>query len=268
MLLQDPKRAKRSILPSPNCPEFPDAEWANLVNGRAVSLDAVLSGLFSTVTNNERSEILGRGVELHFDAIAPSKLVDYAGTWTIAFDRMCAATRFIFPHRARGLAGYREYVVGLFAATSPVFHDRIISFDKAVRVRVAQRRDVELTDFARFTNIKTAVVDSIGVGVVGAQREPSSGPSRKPKAQACNNWNNERCTADAGACRRLHICKVCKMWGAKDRSAPNTRRIDMVETIALSAGRLAYRLSWCCYTQSCCFVGALAVRGAGWEVRG
>ncbi|KAJ7254480.1 hypothetical protein C8J57DRAFT_1518615 [Mycena rebaudengoi] len=221
ILLQDPKLAKRSITTSARPPEFPDSEWTNLVNGRAVNLDAVLSGLFSTITDDERSESIGSGLEIRFGAVAPAKIVNDAGTWTIAFDRMCAATLFVFAHRAKELASYREYIVGLFAATSPLFHDRIISFDKAVRKRVTQRRDVELTDFNKFIDIKTAVIDSIGVGVVDAQREPSSGPTRKVKLQPCNNWNNGRCSADAGACRRLHICNVCKTAGHKGPDCPD-----------------------------------------------
>ncbi|KAJ7921047.1 hypothetical protein B0H13DRAFT_1583500, partial [Mycena leptocephala] len=84
-----------------------------------------------------------------------------------------------------------------------------------VRNRVAQRRDLELTDFSQFLDLKVAVIDSIGVGVVDAHREPSSGATRKPKSEACNNWNKGRCTADAGTCRRLHVCNVCKTAGHK-----------------------------------------------------
>jgi hypothetical protein len=136
VLLQDPKIAKHSILTSANAPEFPDAEWTNLVNGRSINLDAVLSGMFSTSTTDERSEALGGGLELRFGAVAPTKLVSDAGTWTIAFDHLHAATLFVFPHRARELDAYKHYIVGLFAAMHTSFHDRVVSFDKAVRKRL------------------------------------------------------------------------------------------------------------------------------------
>ncbi|KAJ7933492.1 hypothetical protein B0H13DRAFT_2306599 [Mycena leptocephala] len=58
LLLQYPNVAKCSITTSPRCPEFPDSEWTNLVNGRPVNLDAVHSGVFSPSTNDERSESL------------------------------------------------------------------------------------------------------------------------------------------------------------------------------------------------------------------
>ncbi|KAJ7673538.1 hypothetical protein B0H17DRAFT_1208353 [Mycena rosella] len=169
----------------------------------------------------ERSESLGGGLELRFRAVAPTKLVNDAGTWTIAFDRMHAAMLFIFPHHARELNGYRDYIISLFAATSNLFHCRIIEFDKAARKHVTQRRDIEFTDFVKFMDIKTAVIDSIGVGVLDAQRESSSGAARKSKSEACNNWNSGRCTANAGACRRLHICNLCKTAGHKGPDCPD-----------------------------------------------
>ncbi|KAJ7143284.1 hypothetical protein C8R43DRAFT_1130715 [Mycena crocata] len=174
-MLANPKRAKCSLLTSAHTPEFPDSEWTSLVNGHSVNLDAVLSGMFSTTPNDERSESIGGGLEICFGAVAPSKLVDSSGMWNIAFDRMCTATLFIFPRRAKELSRYWEHIIGLFAATNPLFHGRIISYDQAVCKRVAQRRDLELTAFADSMDIKTAVIDSIGVGVVDAQREPSSG---------------------------------------------------------------------------------------------
>ncbi|KAJ7474556.1 hypothetical protein B0H11DRAFT_1918266 [Mycena galericulata] len=145
-----------------------------------------------------------------------------------AIDRPVESTLFVFPHRARELGTFREYIVGLFAATSSLFHDRIIAFDKAARKRVSQRRDLELTDFNQFLDIKTAVIDSIGVGVVDAHREPSSGPARKQKSQACNNWNSGRCTADAGTCRGLHICNAL--------TALTACRTELVVPIWLRAG--------------------------------
>jgi hypothetical protein len=225
LFLVDPKGAKRSLLTTAHCPEFPDSEWSNLVNGRAVNLDAVLSGLFSTTISDERSESIGEGVELRFGTVAPTKVVGDAGMWNIAFDRMGSATVFVFPHRAKELRRYREYIVGLFAATNPIFHSRIISFDQAVRKRVAQRNDIELTDFSEFADIKTAVIDSIGVGVFDAQRDPTSGVVRRPKSEACNNWNRGHCTANAGSCRRLHVCNVCKLAGHKGPNCPDRQQV-------------------------------------------
>ncbi|KAJ7821242.1 hypothetical protein B0H13DRAFT_1558666, partial [Mycena leptocephala] len=116
----------------------------------------VLSAMFSTTADNKRTEVLGGGLELRFGAIAPTKIVSDSGTWTIPFDRMRTATLFLFPHRARELAGYRDHIIGLFTATHATFHGRIIELDKAIRKRVVQRRELELTEFHKFLDIKTA----------------------------------------------------------------------------------------------------------------
>ena len=40
----DLKAAKHSLTNQPDCPEFPDSEWKNVISGKAVNLDAVLTG--------------------------------------------------------------------------------------------------------------------------------------------------------------------------------------------------------------------------------
>ncbi|KAJ7076515.1 hypothetical protein C8R43DRAFT_1118466 [Mycena crocata] len=178
----------------------------------------------STTPNAEHSESIGGGLEIRFGAVAPSKLVDSSGMWNIAFNRLCTATLFIFPHRAKELSRYREHIIGLFAATNPLFHGRIISYDQAVRKRITQRCDLELAAFADFMDIKTAVIDSIGVGVVDAQREPSSGVARKVKAQARNNWNINRCSLGTKALTAPTLSRL-----------PTANRIDLSFLIRLHA---------------------------------
>ena len=55
----DPKATKRSLVNQPDCPEFPDSEWKNVVSGRAVNLDAVLSGQLSTTNDDLKIEKFG-----------------------------------------------------------------------------------------------------------------------------------------------------------------------------------------------------------------
>ncbi|EDQ98967.1 uncharacterized protein LACBIDRAFT_318422 [Laccaria bicolor S238N-H82] len=59
----DPKGTKRSLVNSPTCPEFPDSEWTNILAGRAINLDAVLSGYYLVFESPVRSGFLmPRGV--------------------------------------------------------------------------------------------------------------------------------------------------------------------------------------------------------------
>jgi hypothetical protein len=128
----DPRATKQSLMNSPDCPEFPDSEWKNIIAGRAVNLDAVLSGQFSTSNNDVKTEKIG-DLEFTFGSVEPTKHVENAGDWTIAWNRTIRATMFAFPHRFDKLANYGEHITSLFGATNPTFYPRIISFDKAVR---------------------------------------------------------------------------------------------------------------------------------------
>jgi hypothetical protein len=48
----DIKAMKHIVLESKCVPEFPDSEWNNILAGKAVNLDIVFSGMYSTVTDN------------------------------------------------------------------------------------------------------------------------------------------------------------------------------------------------------------------------
>ena len=181
----DPKGTKRSLINSPSCPEFHDSEWTNILAGRAVNLDAVLSGYYSTSNNDERVESIGE-VEIKFGTVAPSKVISSAGEWTISWNKTSRATSTVFPHRAGELADYAEYIVGLFAATDIHFHDRVILFDKAVRRRIGSRRDLELTDLNKFADLKAVHMDSIGAAVVQRASLATKNLSSHKKQEVCN----------------------------------------------------------------------------------
>ncbi|KAF8232797.1 hypothetical protein L208DRAFT_1560897 [Tricholoma matsutake] len=70
----DPKGAKSDLLNQPNCPEFPDGEWKNILVGCAVNLDNVLSGYHSTSNNDEHIEILG-DLKFKVPSVSPNKIV-------------------------------------------------------------------------------------------------------------------------------------------------------------------------------------------------
>ena len=221
----DPKGTKRSLVNSPSCPEFPDSEWTNVLLGRAVNLDAVLSGYYSTSNNDERIEEIGE-VEIRFGTVSPTKLVSSAGEWSIAWNRASRAICTAFPHRAGELAEYAEYIIGVFAATDVHFHDRVISFDKAVRRRVGSRRDLELTNFHRFADLRSTHMDSIGAAVVqrasiaATHKSGTSSARGKKLPEPCNRWNEGLCTLENTQCRRLHVCNKCLLSGHKQDKCP------------------------------------------------
>src|SRR5271168_5248008 len=64
----DPKTTKRSLTNAPSCPEFPDSEWKNIITGKAVNLDAVLSGQLSTTNDDLKVESF-RDLKFSFGAV-------------------------------------------------------------------------------------------------------------------------------------------------------------------------------------------------------
>ena len=76
----DPKETKRSLVNEPDCPEFLDSEWKNIIAGRAVNHDAVLSGQISTTHDEPKVENFG-DLEIIFGAVEPTKLVKNGGQY-------------------------------------------------------------------------------------------------------------------------------------------------------------------------------------------
>ena len=74
----DPKATKRSLVNEPDCPEFPDSKWKNIIAGSAVNLDAVLSSQLSTTHDNPKTEKFG-DLEISFGAVEPTKVVKDGG---------------------------------------------------------------------------------------------------------------------------------------------------------------------------------------------
>jgi hypothetical protein len=217
----DPKATKRSLINEPDCPEFPDSEWKNIISGRSVNLDAVLSGQLSTTNDDPKVEKFG-DLEISFGAVEPTKLVKNGGDWTIAWNRTVRATIFAFPHRAQELASYGEFIVNLFSVTHPSVHSRVITFDKAVRKRVGSVRNLKLSDFEKFADLKIAHMDSIGVSVVsGSSKEDGGRKGKRSKNwkrdEPCNKWNDGKCNQGDDDCRRLHVCNKCQKAGHKGR---------------------------------------------------
>jgi hypothetical protein len=217
----DPKATKRSLINEPNCPEFPDSEWKNVIAGRAVNLDAVLSGQLSTTHNDPKIEKFG-DLEISFGAVEPTKLVKNGGEWSIAWNRTVRATVFAFPHRMQELISYGEYIVNLFAVTHPSVHSRVVAFDKAVRKRIGSVRNLELCDFDRFADLKIAHMDSIGVSVISGSSKEDGGKKGKRgknwrKDEPCNKWNDGKCNQAEEDCRRQHVCNKCGKAGHKGK---------------------------------------------------
>jgi hypothetical protein len=225
----NPRATKRSLVNELDCPEFPDSEWKNIIAGRAVNLDAVLSGQLSTTNDDTKVEKFG-DLEISFGAVEPTKIIKNGGDWSIAWNRTVRATIFAFPHRSKELTNYGEYIVNLFSVTHSSVHNRVIAFDKAVRKRIGNVRNLELSDFERFADLKIAHMDSIGVSVVTSSTKDDNKLKRKrngenwEKHEPCNKWNDEKCDQAEEDCRRLHVCNKCGEAGHRGKDCQNQRK--------------------------------------------
>jgi hypothetical protein len=226
--LGNPKGYKQSLTNSSNCPEFPDSEWQNVLAGRAVNLDVVFGNYFSVSNNDRRTESVG-DIEIRYGTAVPKKYVSNVGDWAIAWGITSTAISYAFPNRTDELNGYGRYILSLFTTTNPLFHDRIIAFDKAVRRRVGSTRKYELSNHQDFADLKLTHMDSTGAGICPHAPQPSkpSSSSSKPsrKNEACNRWNDGACTLSANACRRSHVCNVCKKSGHKGKECKDREKL-------------------------------------------
>lgn len=213
----DPKLAKSDLLNSIGAPEFPDNEWANVLAGRSVDLDHVISGRYNVSAGQRRVEKLG-DFELAYGSGTPTKRVESMGDWVLAWNQTVAAVSYAFPHRRRELTEYGSYIVGLFGALAVSFHHRLIDHEKAVRKRVASRQNLLLTDYKDFDDLRLQFIDSCGAAVgrhSGSEERSNraggqgSAPRRKKEAEACRRWNSGICTTPASQCRYRHICTGC-----------------------------------------------------------
>jgi len=143
----DVKRTKADLLNSGFAPEFPDAEWKNVLLGLPVNLDAIHSGHYSITQEVGDFTISTREV-------ATTKSINSSGDWFIAWNQAAAAIKFAFPHLSKHCDEYGMHILGLFAAIAEEHHAVVLNYDKAVRKRVGQRRDLLLTDLADFADIR------------------------------------------------------------------------------------------------------------------
>lgn len=203
----DLKNAKLHLLSTPGVPRFPDAEWSNLLLGRAVNLDAVLSGAYSTVNDSQSIEQLG-DLEIRFGNTKPVKSVRTAGDWIFAWQRTVAASHFAFPHRGPELARYTEYILSLFSSKRTESHGRIIDMDKAIRRFIGESNDVELSDSSAFKQFESSFLDADGIYHDG---DRSRGKSRRKgdwrSEDPCRHFNEGRC--NRSGCRFRHVCQIC-----------------------------------------------------------
>ncbi|TFY80579.1 hypothetical protein EWM64_g3433 [Hericium alpestre] len=149
---QDPKRWKMYFINEPNCPQFPNSEWTNIILGRPVNLDLVIASMFNVTLEQKHKERLGR-VSFSLNDVAPSRVIKSQGDWLSAWKATSDAVAFIFRHRRDELDHYSSYMLTMFTSVLEANHARVLCYDKAIRLRTSSHRDVLLTDVYRFNDL-------------------------------------------------------------------------------------------------------------------
>jgi hypothetical protein len=214
---RDAKRARTSLL---NCnrpiPQFPPAEWLNLLSGNAVDLDHVLSNIYTISHSTSEVVELGKNLELLHGSSAPAKSVRTHGDWVIAWDSLVDATLFVFKHRRSELQAYGKHIQRYFASLPAQMHGRIINYDRAARIRAAQRRDIELSNFSEFADLQIQWINNPSSAAPSGPsteskepKEPSGKNKKGRRSAACRRWNEGRCPNAAACCNYLHVCSKC-----------------------------------------------------------
>jgi len=229
---RDIKVSKSSLLNSARCPQFPDSEWTNMLSGRVIDFDHVLSGVYSAAPDEHRREQLG-SIEVVVGNSTPVRVVKTHSHWVIAYEQYVEATLYVFPHRRNELLIYGKFIRQLFTSFPPELHGRVIQFDKAVRLRVAQRRDLLLSDHIQFTDLNLLWLQNAGGVVAGVDDRSrhtggtsTGGGGKQGRRDACRRWNDGRCPNSVSDCKYAHICSKCRNTGhvSKDCGSNSARK--------------------------------------------
>jgi hypothetical protein len=141
------------------------------------------------------------------------KSVRTHGEWVTAWDPTVEATKFVFPHHESKLKRYGKYILQFFTTLPSESHHRVISFDRAARIRVAQHHDMQLTDFGEFIDLHMHWIQNTGSSAsrTSQARRVEQGVGRTQKREACRRWNEGRCPNTAVACSYAHVCSKCRV---------------------------------------------------------
>ncbi|KAG1797043.1 uncharacterized protein HD556DRAFT_1233985 [Suillus plorans] len=212
----DPKYYRTKVTTTPGCPKLSTSQWTLLLEGKAVDLDKVFTRRYSTAIDSKQTQSLGKGFELSLSQPTISHKVKSAGDWGIATDIWTRALTFIMPWREEEVREYREYMSDIFGNHFYTVHERVLDFDRAVRLLVEQQKFLRLDDFTRFDGLKSSHLSAFGM--VAMQSSHDSGgktikdsargksQTRGGRGEPCHKWNRGECEKEARECLYFHVC--------------------------------------------------------------
>lgn len=226
----DPKLVKADLYNRPGLPQFPDSEWVHILAGQAVDLDHVLSGMYTISHDERRTESFADGLDFVFGGVKSTKTVGSHGQWVTAWSATVEATKVVFPHREGELREYATHISSLFTSFAENLHDRVIKYDRALRIRVGQRWDLLLTDSHHFADLHVLWISGAGAAAAASSSSTSgrssgnTGAAKPRRRDPCNRFNAGTCTNTNAGCDYAHICSNCRTGGHTSAACTQPQR--------------------------------------------
>ncbi|KAG0702483.1 hypothetical protein DFH29DRAFT_804891, partial [Suillus ampliporus] len=229
---EDPKFYRTKVTTTPGCPSLPSSQWLLLLEGRALDLNKVFSGHYSTAIDAKQSQVLGSGFELTLSQLAATQKVKTFGDWSIATKLWIEALIFIMPWRERELREFHKFMSDIFSTIHYSAHERVLDFDRAIRLLVEQQKFLRYNSFGRFEGLHASHLSSFGMVAInqlsktgsGASKQAgrSQGGSKWPSGSSrfgepCHKWNRGQCEKEVKECLYYHVCDRGNCKGAHKR---------------------------------------------------
>ena len=235
---EDISSARQNLLNTLGCPPFPHSEWTNILKGRAVNLDTVFSEMYSVSVEEHSTFSISETLSLKVGKPKQTTKITTHGEWAVAWAAYVRAMLFIFSYRQGELNEYQTHITNLFASQHHSVHDRVLNYDRAVRIFIGQQRSVLFNETIKYSHLKHAHIDSTGVAVVrgdvtSSAVEFSGGPTRRGKTtrqrrtrEICRNHNAGKCRFTKEQCKYAHLCGNCGASGHTQDNCPNKGKHD------------------------------------------
>jgi len=141
---------------------IPSSQWERILQREALNLDHFLSSLHHT-SINEEGETRIRNAKISLGVSDAKRRVSTAADWSSAWHLASRAITFAFPHRAKELVSYGDYIESEFAGKIQSSHPHIILFDIAIRNIVQGGQNALLTDRVLHLRFYSAILMPDGV---------------------------------------------------------------------------------------------------------
>ncbi|KAE9386047.1 hypothetical protein BT96DRAFT_839872, partial [Gymnopus androsaceus JB14] len=217
----DIKEALQNLDLSYGKPSLSSKQWKNVLRDDYVEFDEILAGAFTTTPQTSNELVIG---ETTLEVQKPKVVskVSTHGEWINAFRTFEEAVQFAFSGREMELRGYWNHINNLFSAKQVSLHQRVINYDRAVRIYVGGRRDILLHETDKYIHLKDAHLEAGGVAIYmpsPPMSNPGKGSKRKRTSEVCRNWNFKHCNGTS--CVFRHVCIHCQSADHVGPKCPN-----------------------------------------------